>query len=80
MLFRKDMERHCAWCEHASVIDEQDMLCQKFGAVSRYYCCKKYKYDPLKRIPSKKVPIRADGFQTNNFSLTSEQPQQNTTP
>ena len=72
MLFRKDTEKRCALCEHATVIDGNDMLCRKYGVVSCNYACKKYEYDPLKRIPKKTAYPDSDQFDTKDFSLFSE--------
>ena len=72
MLFRKDTEKRCRLCEHASIIDENDMLCRKYGVVSCNYACKKFEYDPLKRIPSKTVFPSSDRFDTKDFSLLRE--------
>lgn len=47
-------ERICAYCELASpLFDEDTILCQKFGVVAKNYSCKKFSYDPLKRVPPK---------------------------
>ena len=72
MLFRKDTEKRCGLCEHASIIDENDMLCRKYGVVSCHYACKKYKYDPLKRIPKKTAYPAADRYDTKEFSLLTD--------
>ena len=80
MLFRKDMEKRCVHCEKASVIDENDMLCRKYGVVSRNYGCKKFEYDPLKRIPNKTVYPDSDRYDTKDFSLlTTDEKQENAT-
>lgn len=47
----------CAFCEHASEIyDEDTMICKTRGVVSKAYSCRKFIYDPLKRIPPKSIP------------------------
>lgn len=53
MLFRKDIEHSCSICEFACELDENDMLCRKHGVVNKYYSCRKFRYDPYKRVPSR---------------------------
>ena len=44
----------CAYCEYAvPVFDEDSALCEKNGIVRKDYSCKKFSYDPLKRVPPK---------------------------
>ncbi len=73
MLFHKNSERLCALCERASVIDENDMLCRKRGVVSRNYHCRKFQYDPLKRIPQKANIPSSDRYDTKDFSLVTDE-------
>lgn len=53
-----DLPRVCEFCEHASLInDEAHVLCTLHGIVKREYHCKKYTYDPLKRVPRTLPPL-----------------------
>ncbi len=72
MLFNKESEKRCGLCERASIIDENDMLCRKYGVVSCNYHCRKFEYDPLKRIPKKMKMPSSDRFDTKDFSLFSD--------
>ena len=48
----KDIEENCAHCEKAQPLADGDtMLCERSGVVSCGHVCRKFKYDPLKRIP-----------------------------
>lgn len=47
--------------------DMKSVLCEKAGVVQLDDCCKKYKYDPLKRVPNKTV-INT-GFTEEDFKL-----------
>ena len=51
MLFRKKIERACAYCARAVKADEDTMVCRKKGPVSANESCRRFRYDPLKRIP-----------------------------
>lgn len=53
MLFRKDIDHSCSICAHACELDGNDMLCRKYGVVNKAYKCRKFRYDPYKRIPSR---------------------------
>lgn len=54
---RRELDRACAYCENASVLQDKDyMLCAKYGIVSADHTCRRFSYDPLKRIP---VPRRS---------------------
>jgi len=47
------IDRACAFCENASTLRDKDfMLCQKFGVVSAGHICRRFSYDPLKRLPA----------------------------
>ena len=50
-----EIEKYCAFCEHSSeTFDKDNVLCEKKGIVSAGYVCRKFRYDPQKRVPSKK--------------------------
>lgn len=49
-----DIERLCELCRFSAEIQTtEDMLCEHRGVVDRDYSCKKFVYDPLKRIPKR---------------------------
>ena len=57
-LFRKDIEKHCAYCKSGSVINEGQVICSR-----RYFC-----YDPLKRVPPRPATLN-DKYTSEDFSL-----------
>ncbi len=57
MLFRKKIERACAYCERGVLIDEATVVCVKKGPVRPEDSCRRFRYAPLKRIPE---PTGAD--------------------
>jgi len=57
MLFRKDIPRKCAYCARALRLDAADLLCRKFGVVGSGHSCRKFKYDPTKRLPPAKMNL-----------------------
>lgn len=69
MLFRKRMERSCAYCAHGVKLDEETILCSKRGVKSVDDKCLKFKYDPCKRIPLKAKALDFSRYETEDFSL-----------
>lgn len=47
-----DLPTACRFCEKACVLEgDETVLCTKNGIMPAEYSCKKYSYDPLKRVP-----------------------------
>ena len=69
MLFRKKIERYCAYCSFAGKIDEETMICQKCGIVPSTHQCRRFRYDPLKRVPPKAKSEDFSRFDKKDFSL-----------
>jgi len=47
-----DTPKVCGFCRFASVIaGTEEMLCEHRGVVSQEYRCRRFVYDPLKRVP-----------------------------
>ena len=51
MLFRRKMPKSCTTCLFGTPFAEKQILCIKHGVVAESYRCRKYRYDPCKRIP-----------------------------
>lgn len=50
----ESIARCCDLCENSSeTYESEKLLCEIHGIVSREYVCRKYAYDPQKRIPKK---------------------------
>ena len=59
MIFSKEIEKVCAYCEHGKpILGTEDIICPKKGLVKAYFCCGKFLYTPLRRIPPK--PLHPD--------------------
>lgn len=69
MLFRKKIERACAYCAHGTVLEDGQVLCMKKGIRSTDDKCRKFKYDPCKRIPSKARAVDFSKYNEDDFSL-----------
>lgn len=69
MLFRKDIPKSCQYCIHGSFCDEGLILCTKKGVVQDDHKCRKFKYDPCKRIPVKAKAMDFSKYNNDDFSL-----------
>ena len=69
MLFRKKIERSCSYCAYSTKLDDAQALCIKKGVVDLYGRCRKFCYDPTKRIPPKPKTPDFDQFSKDDFSL-----------
>ena len=69
MLFRKKIDRYCTYCQFAGKIDGESMVCQFCGVVPSDHHCRRFRYDPLKRVPSRPHSGGLEKFNKNDFSL-----------
>lgn len=69
MLFRKKIPHSCTYCANATQMDEDQFLCMKKGVVVDTEKCRKFKYDPCKRIPSKPKALDFSKYDEMDFSL-----------
>ena len=59
----------CRVCEKGKLsFDQSSVLCSKMGVMDPEDCCKKFVYDPLKRVPLQPKGIDL-GFSAEEFSL-----------
>ena len=68
MLFKKKIERSCGYCVYGTKLEGQQILCAKKGVVT---CekCRKFRYDPTKRIPLKAKAPDFEKFGDSDFIL-----------
>ncbi len=69
MLFRKKIERSCSYCRFGTKLDEEQILCAKRGICSPEDSCRKFKYDPCKRIPAKPKAVDFSKYNEEDYSL-----------
>lgn len=69
MLFRKKMPRSCEYCSYSTKLDDDQFLCIKRGVVLDNKTCRKFKYDPCKRIPAKPKALDFSQYDDHDFSL-----------
>lgn len=54
-LFGNNIKPACKYCDLCTALENDKYQCSKFGEVKSYDSCKKFSYNPLKRIPKKEV-------------------------
>lgn len=69
MLFRKKLIRSCAYCINGTQLNPDEVLCIKKGVVRVDRACRKFKYDPCKRIPLKRKASNFSKYDSEDFSL-----------
>lgn len=68
-MFRKKIERSCSYCAYGTKIDSEQVLCIKKGVVSTDGKCRKFDYDPCKRIPPKAKAMDFSKYEDQDYSL-----------
>ena len=69
MLFRKKIEKSCAYCALGTRLDDENVLCSKRGVVSCTAKCRKFVYDPCKRVPLKAKALDFSKYNEEDYSL-----------
>ena len=69
MLFRKKIEKSCTYCRFGTMLDDGMALCTKRGVVLTSRKCRKFRYDPIKRVPFKPKALDFDKYTQEDFSL-----------
>ena len=69
MLFRKKIDRYCTYCQFAGRVDDHTMICQKCGIVPAEHRCRRFRYDPLKRVPARRDTRALEKLDEKDFSL-----------
>lgn len=69
MLFRKKIERSCSYCAYGTQLGSKQVLCIKKGVVGLEGACRKFSYDPCKRIPPRPKALDFDKYNDEDYSL-----------
>ena len=69
MLFRKKITPACAYCQWGTALDDSQILCIKKGIVLSECKCRKFRYDPCKRIPPKAKAVDFAKYEEYDYSL-----------
>lgn len=69
MLFSKEIEPRCAYCRRGARLDDENVMCVKKGVVAAGGQCRRFRYDPLKRVPPRPAPLDLSRFSEEDFTL-----------
>lgn len=69
MLFRKKIDRSCSYCQHGTKINDDQILCVKHGVMPVNGQCRKFFYDPCKRIPGRAKALDFRKYDHEDYSL-----------
>ena len=69
MLFRRKIPRSCAYCAFGTKLDSDTVLCTKRGVVSVEKSCRKFSYDPCRRIPPKMKSLNFRKYDNEDYTL-----------
>ena len=69
MLFRKKIQRACAYCAYGTNLEGTMILCAKKGVRLDDVPCRKFKYDPCKRVPAKAKALDFSKYDEKDYSL-----------
>ena len=69
MLFRQKIELTCSYFQHGAYLENGIILCAKKGCKSADDSCRKFKYDPCKRIPVTAKALDFSRYDSEDYSL-----------
>lgn len=69
MLFRKRISKTCQYCTNGVQTGEAQVICKKKGLVSGDSACRRFRYDPLKRVPPRRKAVDFSKYDSQDFSL-----------
>lgn len=69
MLFRKKIQKSCSYCKHGTKFENDKILCPKKGIMPSDKKCRKFSYDPLKRVPLKPKAPDFEKYNKEDYSL-----------
>lgn len=69
MLFKKKIDRSCSYCVHSARLGDGQYLCAKKGLRTQDDACRRFHYDPFKRIPVKAKALDFSKYDREDYSL-----------
>lgn len=69
MLFRKKIDKSCSYCAYGTMLEDGKILCSKRGVKEADSKCRKFTYDPLRRVPGRMKPLDFQKYEQEDFSL-----------
>ena len=69
MLFNKKIDPCCAYCRHGTDLGFGEVACVKYGLMTSSGSCRKFRYEPTKRVPPPGVRFDSSGLSEEDFTL-----------
>ena len=69
MLFRKEIEPRCAYCRYGAPADDNMVICRKKGIVPQGNHCRRFHYDPFRRVPARPKSPDFTEYDQRDYSL-----------
>ncbi len=69
MRYWNKQPRSCLYCARGTQLEDGTVLCVKKGLRQGDDPCRRFRYDPLKRIPPKPKALDPDRYGEEDFSL-----------
>lgn len=69
MLFRKKIERSCAYCAYGAHVEDGVILCSKKGMRTTADSCLRFRYDPCRRVPPRAKALNFAKYEDRDYSL-----------
>lgn len=69
MLFRKDIEPRCGYCTRSRPAENGTVICLKKGICQEMDHCRRFRYDPLKRVPPQHKIMDFSKYEEADYSL-----------
>ena len=68
-MFEKGIEPRCGYCRRSAPLEDGKVMCVKKGVVSAAGACRRFQYDPLKRVPPRPMTASFDHLKDEDFVL-----------
>lgn len=69
-IFRKKVEPACCYCTYAVATDEDNVTCARKKKFMPWDGkCRRFQYDPLKRVPAKQKALDFSKYEEYDYSL-----------
>lgn len=69
-LYGKNIDPDCSYCKIGTYSEDRSVIfCKYKGVIEERYSCRRFQYDPIKRVP--KLPRPIDKFSPEDFDINS---------
>ena len=69
MLFRKKLPKSCSYCTFGTELTDGSVLCAKKGIMDANKSCRKFRYEPTRRVPRKQKTPDFSQYDQDDFTL-----------